>query len=118
MTYDSNNIFARILRGEIPSKKRYEDDFALAFHDIAPVAPIHILVIPKGEYRDYSDFIAHAPAALVQGFFVAIGKVTAQEHITDYRLISNNGALAGQSVPHFHLHILAGQPFGALLADE
>lgn len=115
MTYDKNNIFARILRGEIPSKQVYADDFAVAFHDIAPVAPVHILIVPKGEYLHYSDFINHAPAALVQGFFSAIEKVAAQEGLRDYRLITNNGEGAGQTVPHFHMHLLAGREFGALL---
>ena len=115
MAYDSSNIFAKILRGEIPSKPIYEDEFALAFHDIAPVAPTHILVIPKGDYIHYSHFMAHAPAALVQGFFKAVEAVAAQETLSDYRLVSNNGAGAGQSVPHFHVHLLAGKEFGALL---
>ena len=115
MAYDSANIFARILRGEIPSKKLYEDDFAFAFHDIAPVAPVHILVIPKGDYIHYSDFIAHAPATLVEGFFKAVGMIATQEKLSDYRLVSNNGEGAGQTVPHFHMHLLAGKTFGALL---
>ena len=115
MPYDSTNIFAKILRGDIPSKKLYEDAFAVAFHDIAPVAPTHILVIPKGDYIHYSDFIAHAPAALVQGFFKAVAAVAVQEKPADYRLVSNNGAGAGQTVPHFHMHLLAGKEFGALL---
>lgn len=115
MAYDSSNVFARILRGEIPSKKLYEDEFAVAFHDIAPVAPVHILVIPKGDYTHYSDFIAHAPAALVQGFFKAVGTIAVQENLSDYRLVSNNGEGAGQTVPHFHVHLLAGKTFGALL---
>lgn len=115
MTYDKNNVFARILRGEIPSRQLYADEFAIAFHDIAPVAPVHILIIPKGEYQHYSDFIKHAPAALVQGFFTAVENVAAQEGLSDYRLVSNNGAGAGQTVPHFHMHLLAGKEFGALL---
>lgn len=115
MTYDSTNIFAKILRGEIPSKKVYEDEFAFAFHDIAPNAPIHILVVPKGEYRDFSDFSARAPASLVQGFFAAIGKIAAQHKLQHYRLITNNGEGAGQSVFHFHVHLLAGKKMGALL---
>jgi histidine triad (HIT) family protein len=115
MAYDSSNVFARILRGEIPSKKLYEDEFSFAFHDIAPVAPVHILIIPKGEYRHYSDFIRHAPAPLVQGYFKAIGTIAEQEKLSDYRLVSNNGEGAGQTVPHFHMHLLAGKEFGALL---
>ena len=115
MSYDSNNIFAKILRGEIPAKKVYEDEFAFAFHDIAPNAPTHILVIPKGEYRNFAEFSASAPASLVQGFFAAIGTIAAQHNLTHYRLITNNGEGAGQSVHHFHVHILAGKPMSALL---
>ena len=115
MSYDSNNIFAKILRGEIPAKKVYEDEFAFAFHDIAPNAPTHILVIPKGEYRNFAEFSAGAPASLVKGFFAAIGKIAAQHKLEHYRLITNNGEGAGQSVHHFHVHILAGKPMSALL---
>lgn len=115
MTYDPQNVFAKILRGEIPCSKVYEDDFALAFHDIAPNAPTHIVVIPKGEFRNFSEFSAGAPPALLQGFFAAIGKIAAQQKLSDYRLITNNGEAAGQSVHHFHMHILAGKPMGALL---
>lgn len=117
MTYDPNNVFAKILRGEIPSKKVYEDEFAFAFHDITPNAPTHILVIPKGEYRDFSDFSATAPANLVQGFFAAVGKIAAQHNLQHYRLITNNGAGAGQSVFHFHVHLLAGKKMSALLPE-
>jgi histidine triad (HIT) family protein len=115
MAYDPSNIFAKILRGEIPCNKVYEDEFALAFHDIAPAAPVHILVIPKGEYRNFSEFSAAAPAALLQGFFAAISTIAAQQKLTDYRLISNNGSGAGQTVHHFHMHVLAGTSMGALL---
>ncbi len=117
MAYDSNNVFAKILRGEIPSKKVYEDEFAFAFHDIAPNAPTHILVIPKGEYSNFNAFIEHAPASLQQGFFAAVKKIAAQQNLSDYRLITNNGAAAGQTVHHFHVHILGGKPLGPLLAD-
>lgn len=117
MAYDSNNVFAKILRGEIPSKKVYEDEFAFAFHDIAPNAPTHILVIPKGEYRNFSEFSANAPTALVQGFFAAIGKIAAQHDLQHYRLITNNGEGAGQTVHHFHMHILAGKKMSALLPE-
>ncbi len=118
MAYDSDNIFAKILRGEIPCKAVYEDSYALAFHDIAPAAPVHVLVIPKGAFTSFADFMARAAADEVQGFFAAVAKVAAQENGTaDFRLISNNGAEAGQTVPHFHVHILAGKPMGHLLAD-
>lgn len=117
MAYDKNNLFAKILRGEIPCKKVYEDTFALAFHDIAPAAPVHVLVIPKGEYVSFHDFAATAPAAAVQGFFAAVQKVAAQLklEIGGYRILSNHGADAGQLVPHFHVHILGGKPLGKLL---
>ncbi len=115
MSYDTNNVFAKILRGEIPSKKVYEDEFAFAFEDIAPTAPTHILVIPKGEYRNFSEFASHAPANLVQGFFAAVEKIAAQHKLEHYRLITNNGEGAGQSVHHFHVHILAGKKMSALL---
>ncbi len=117
MSYDSGNIFAKILRGEIPCKKVFEDDYALAFHDIAPAASVHVLVIPKGEYISFHDFAANASAEEVYGFFSAVRKVAAELGVdsTGYRLISNHGANAAQAVPHFHVHILGGQPLGALL---
>lgn len=117
MTYDPNNIFAKILRGEIPSKKVYEDAFAFAFHDIAPAAPTHILAVPKGEYRNFSEFGANAPAALVQGFFAAVAKIAKEQGLSDYRLITNNGEGVGQTVHHFHVHILAGKKIHALLPE-
>lgn len=117
MTYDKNNIFARILRGEIPCNKVYEDDHALAFHDITPAAPTHVLVIPKGEYVSFHDFAAASPAT-VAGFFAAVQKVATLLSVeaSGYRIISNHGADAAQSVPHFHVHILAGTRMGHLLA--
>jgi diadenosine tetraphosphate (Ap4A) HIT family hydrolase len=117
MTYDKNNIFAKILRGEIPCKKIYEDDFVLAFEDIAPAAPVHALVIPKGEYVSFDDFAANAPKELVHGFFAATQKVARELKLPlgGYRIISNHGADAGQLVPHFHIHILGGQNLGKLL---
>jgi len=118
MAYDRNNIFAKILRGEIPCKKIYEDKFALAFEDIAPQAPVHILVIPKGEYISLDDFAAHAPKDLVQGFFSSVQKVAAKLGLQagGYRVITNHGTHAGQEVFHFHVHILAGKPLGKLVA--
>jgi diadenosine tetraphosphate (Ap4A) HIT family hydrolase len=115
MTYDTNNIFAKILRGEIPCNKVYEDEFALAFHDIAPAAPLHILVIPKGQFVSFSDFSLHASAQMLQGYFAAIQKIAAQQNLTDFRLITNNGAGAGQTVHHFHMHLLAGKRMDGLL---
>lgn len=118
MTYDPNNIFARIIRGEIPCKKVYENEFALAFHDIAPAAPVHVLVIPKGEYCSFHDFSTEAPAEFMKGFFEAVQKVASMlsVHEGGYRIISNHGSDASQTVHHFHVHILAGRPLGALLA--
>lgn len=117
MTYDRNNIFAKILRGELPCKKVYENEFALAFEDIAPHAPVHVLVVPKGEYISFHDFAAHAPAEIVAGFFSAVQKVAAKLGMQEdgYRLISNHGSYASQAVPHFHVHILGGRPLGGLL---
>lgn len=119
MAYDDNNIFARILRKEIPCKKIYEDEFALAFEDIAPQAPVHVLVVPKGEYESFDDFAADAPVKLVKGFFAAVQKVAEKLELQagGYRLISNHGKDAGQLVPHFHMHILGGRPLGKLVAD-
>ena len=115
MTYDPTNIFAKILRGEIPCNTVYEDEYALAFHDIAPAAPVHILVIPKGHFVSFSDFISKAAPELQLGYFAAVEKIAAQQKLSDYRLISNNGSGVGQSVHHFHMHILAGTPMAALL---
>jgi diadenosine tetraphosphate (Ap4A) HIT family hydrolase len=115
--YDSSNVFAKILRGEIPCKTIYEDTFALAFHDIRPEAPSHALVIPKGEYVSFADFSARAEASFMHGFFQAV-RATAEAlglHASGYRLITNHGADASQSVAHFHVHILGGKPLGGLL---
>lgn len=117
MAYDSNNIFAKILRGEIPCKKVYEDVWAFAFHDVAPVAPVHVLVIPKGEYESFADFTAKAGAKVVGQFFESVQIVAQGLGLKDFRIITNNGASAGQSVFHFHVHILAGREFGALLPE-
>lgn len=118
--YDSTNIFARILRGEIPNKTVYEDDHVLAFHDIAPAAPVHILVIPKGEYMSFEDFMAKSSAAEVATFFSTIRNIATKLGVdkTGYRLITNHGADASQSVPHFHVHILGGRPLGGLLPGD
>lgn len=117
MAYDDNNIFAKILRGEIPCKKLYEDEFALAFPDIQPAAPTHVLIIPKGNFVSFHDF-ASAPPEFVAGFFAAVQKVAAQLGVdaSGYRIISNHGPDAAQSVPHFHVHLLAGTQMGHLLA--
>jgi diadenosine tetraphosphate (Ap4A) HIT family hydrolase len=118
LPYDDSNIFARILRGEIPAKRVYEDDYALAFHDIAPQAPTHMLVIPKGAYVSWDDFSARAPDAEIAGFVRAVGHV-AREHCLvapGYRLLANVGAHGGQEVPHLHVHLFGGQPLGPMLA--
>ena len=115
--YDDSNIFARILRGEIPNRTVYEDDHALAFHDINPQAPIHILVIPKGAYVSWDDFSAHATDAEIAGFLRAVGHV-AREHgldIAGYRLLSNIGQHGHQEVAHLHVHIFGGRQMGAML---
>lgn len=115
--YDNNNIFARILRGEIPSKKVYEDDHALAFHDINPLSPTHILVIPKGAYVSWDDFSATASDAEIAGFVRAVGKVARDAGLVEngYRLLANAGQNSGQEVPHLHVHIFAGRPLGPML---
>ena len=117
MAYDRNNVFAKILRGELPAKKVYEDEYALAFHDIRPLAPVHVLVIPKGEYISFDDFAAKARAAEITGFFRAVGEAAKQAGVAEsgYRILSNHGADAHQEVPHFHIHIFAGKPLGAML---
>jgi diadenosine tetraphosphate (Ap4A) HIT family hydrolase len=116
--YDDNNIFARILRDEIPSKRVYEDEFALAFHDINPLAPTHILVIPKGRYVSWDDFSAKASEAEITGFVRAVGKIARDAGLVEggYRLLANTGLNSGQEVPHLHVHIFAGQPLGPMLA--
>jgi diadenosine tetraphosphate (Ap4A) HIT family hydrolase len=116
--YDDQNIFAKILRGEIPSKKVYEDEFALAFHDINPQAPHHVLVIPKGAYVSWDDFSAKASEAEIAGFVRAVGHVAREAGLVGqgYRLLANTGIDAHQEVPHLHVHIFAGRPLGPMLA--
>lgn len=115
--YDDGNIFARILRGEIPCRKQYEDDFALAFDDINPQAPVHVLVIPKGAYVSFADFSAKADDAEMTGFFRAVGQVARLIGVEEqgYRLLANTGPNSHQEVPHFHVHLFAGRPLGAML---
>ncbi|MBC9177980.1 histidine triad nucleotide-binding protein [Pseudoroseomonas ludipueritiae] len=116
--YDDGNIFARILRGEIPARKVHEDDHALAFHDIAPQAPVHVLVIPKGPYVSAADFSLQADAEAVAGFWRAVAETARKLGLEDagYRLLTNMGHDAGQEVPHFHVHIFGGGPLGPMLA--
>lgn len=117
MAYDEQNIFAKILRGEIPCKKIYEDDFALAFHDIHPQAPVHALVIPKGPYVTLEAMTAAATPAFVGGFWRAVAETArALDVVTSgYRILANNGADAHQEVPHFHVHLFAGRALGPML---
>ncbi len=118
LPYDASNIFARILRGEIPAKTVYEDDFAFAFHDINPQAPIHILVIPKGAYVSWDDFSSRAPDAEIAGFIRAVGTIARDNKLVEpgYRLLANVGGHAHQEVPHFHVHLFGGRPLGPMLA--
>ncbi len=118
LPYDDGNIFARILRGEIPAKTVYEDDYALAFHDIQPRAPIHILVIPRGPYASWDDFSAQASEAEIAGFVRAVGKVARDNGLVEpgYRLLANTGGHGGQEVAHLHVHLFGGQPLGPMLA--
>jgi diadenosine tetraphosphate (Ap4A) HIT family hydrolase len=118
LPYDDANIFARILRGEIPSTKVYEDDFALAFNDINPLAPTHILVIPKGPYVSWDDFSERASDSEIAGFVRALGKVARDSGLVadGYRVLANVGLNSGQEVPHLHAHIFGGRPLGPMLA--
>lgn len=117
MKYDKNNIFARILRKEIPASIIYEDDYAIAFHDIAPKAPVHILVIPKGEFVSFYDFAEKASPELMQGFNKAIHQVIKDFDLQKegFRILSNHGVNGGQEVPHFHIHIFGGRPLGRMI---
>lgn len=116
--YNDQNIFAKILRGEILNDTVYEDEYVLAFRDIAPVAPVHILVIPRGAYVSIDDFGRNGSAAEVAGFYRAIAVIAAQEDLVDdgFRCIANTGVNGGQEVPHFHMHILGGQPIGPMVS--
>ncbi|HEY7810451.1 MAG TPA: histidine triad nucleotide-binding protein [Allosphingosinicella sp.] len=118
LPYDPNNIFARILRGEIPNKTVFEDEYALAFHDIAPAAPVHVLVIPKGAYVSWDDFSARASDAEIAGFVRAVGQVARSLGLVEpgYRLLANVGAHGGQEVPHLHVHLFGGRKLGPMLS--
>ena len=117
MAYDENNIFAKILRGEIPCDKVYEDAHALAFNDINPQTPTHVLVVPKGAYVSFDDFSQGASAEEIAGFFRAVGKIARDlgAVAAGYRILANNGPDAHQEVPHFHLHIFAGKDLGRMI---
>jgi len=118
LPYDDSNIFARILRGEIPSTTIYEDEFAYAFPDINPAAPTHILVIPKGRYASWDDFAARASEVEIAGFVRAVGKVARDAGLVEpgYRLLANTGPDSNQQVGHLHVHIFGGRPLGPMLA--
>ncbi|SHM07230.1 Diadenosine tetraphosphate (Ap4A) hydrolase [Paracoccus solventivorans] len=124
MAYDDSNIFARILRGEIPNDTVAENEHALAFRDIRPQAPIHVLVIPKGAYVSYDDFAANAPDAEIVGFHRLVAQVARSEGLmlaegsAGFRAITNAGDDGVQEVPHFHLHLLGGRPLGRMLAPQ
>jgi len=115
--YDPGNIFAKILRGEIPNRTVYEDEWALAFHDIKPQAPHHVLVIPKGAYVSWDDFSAQASAEEIAGFVRAVGQVAREAGLVEpgYRLLANIGGHGHQEVPHLHVHVFGGRQMGAML---
>ena len=115
--YDDQNVFAKILRGELPCTKVYEDEWTLAFLDIAPLAPVHILVIPKGPYVSWDDFTASASEAEIAGYVRAIGQIARDENLVveGYRLLANVGRNSGPEIPHLHVHIFGGRPLGPML---
>ena len=116
--YDDSNIFARILRGELPVNKVYEDDHVLAFNDINPLSPTHILVIPKGRYVSWDDFSAEASEEEITAFVRAVGRIARDAGLVEsgYRILANTGLNSGQEVPHLHVHLFAGRPLGPMLA--
>ena len=116
--YDDDNIFARILRGELPARKVYEDEHVLAFNDINPLAPTHVLVIPKGAYVSWDDFSDKASDSEIVGFVRAVGRIARDAGLVEggYRLLANVGQDSGQEVPHLHVHIFAGRTLGPMLA--
>lgn len=118
--YDDQNIFAKIIRGEIPAEKVYEDEHVLAFHDIAPAAPVHILVIPKEAYVSFDDFTDNASSELIQHLFKTTRHIAHEAGVSEsgYRLITNHGPDSSQAVPHFHVHILGGKALGGLVPGD
>jgi len=117
LEYDNQNIFAKILRGEIPCRKVFDDEWAFAFYDINPQAPVHVLVIPKGAYVSWDDFSAKASDVEIAGFVRAVGHVGRELGLVEpgYRLLANIGMDAHQEVPHLHVHIFGGKPLGPML---
>ena len=120
MSYNEQNVFAEILQGNIPCDKVYEDEYVLAFNDVNPKAPIHILVIPKGQYVDMTDFATNASTKEMAALWKAVGVIAEEKFITEtgYRIIINTGKHGGQEVPHLHLHILGGEMIGAMRAKR
>jgi diadenosine tetraphosphate (Ap4A) HIT family hydrolase len=120
MAYDPDNIFAKILRGELPCKKVAESDHSLAFHDVNPKAPVHVLVVPKAGYVDYQDFMERASDPEIVDFFRLVDQVAKDMGVSDqgYRVVSNKGARAGQIIFHFHVHVFGGRPFGGLIREN
>ncbi len=120
MAYDKNNIFAKIIRGEVPGKKVYEDEQVLAIHDISAAAPVHVLVMPKGDYVSFDDFARNASPDAQAHFFKSITEIARKTGVdkTGYRLIANHGQDASQSVPHFHMHLIGGRALGGLLPGD
>ena len=118
LPYDDQNVFAKILRGELPCTKVYEDEWVLAFNDIAPLAPVHILVIPKGPYVSWDDFTARASNDEVAAFVRAVGQIARENELVEegYRLLANVGRNSGPEIPHLHVHIFGGRPLGPMLA--
>lgn len=118
MSYDPNNIFAKIIRGEIPCAKVYEDEHVLAFKDINPKAKVHVLVLPKGEYISMDDFGQNATPEETKAFFKAVSHIARELGVEEqgYRIIANHKPFSGQEVYHFHVHILGGQPLGPLVS--
>ena len=117
MAYDRDNVFARILRGEIPCQKVHESEHALAFRDIRPLTPVHVLVIPKGEYATFDEFAAKASDAELAGWVRAIGAAAREAGVVEsgYRVLANNGADAHQEVPHLHMHVFGGRDLGGMI---
>ena len=117
LPYDPQNVFAKILRGEIPAKTVYEDEWSLSFHDIAPQAPVHILVIPKGAWVSWDDFSANASEAEIAGVVRAVGRVAREQGLVapGYRLLANIGGHGHQEVPHLHVHLFGGRQMGVML---
>lgn len=118
--YDPDNVFARILRGEIPAERVCDSKHSFAFYDISPAAPVHVLVVPRGAYIDFNDFTARASDEEILDFWKLVNKISAEQSLipSGFRLISNIGRDSGQEVPHFHIHMLGGAPLGPLLAPS